>query len=782
MDGAFGGRREDRRLVTGAGRYTDDWSLPGQVYGHFVRSDRAHAEILGIDLEAARATPGVIAILTVEDMKRAGVSMPPPTPAPAARTALPIRTPAREVLAGRRVLHVGQPVALVVAETALAAQDAAEAVFVDYRELPCIVDPEFALSGAAPDLHPEVPGNLCFEYEYGDAAAAEAAFAAAAHVARVKLVSQRLAGNPMEPKACIASFDAQTGSFDIYCPTQGLSMTRALFARGLGFPEERIRLHALDVGGAFGVRIEAYPEYLALACAARDLGRPVKWVASRSETIVSDFHGRALKLAGELALAEDGTFLAARYGWIVDAGAYPSTSGALVNTIGPSSYMVGLYRTPVIHGLHRVALTNTLPTTPYRGSARPSVSYLVERLVDEAAHGMGIDPVELRRRNLLPREAFPYRTPLGSVYDSGDPPGLLETAVRAADVAGFAGRRARSEARGRLRGLGVSLFVESAGGGRSPREEAAIRFGLDGGIVIHTMSGASGQGHETVFPEVVGRILGIPAGEITLRASDPAGPPLQGDGSVGSRSVMAHGGALAVAAEEVVRKGRLLAADRLEVSAADLDFVEGRYRVAGTDLSVGLREIVRLHAGAGEHPLDTIGHVASSQTFPSGAHVAEVEIDPETGVAEVVAYIAVDDCGTVINPVLVEGQVQGGVMQAFGQVFGEHCVYEEATGQLLTGSFMDYYMPRATAAHPFVAIDHPVPSPNNPLGAKGVGEAGTTGALPALANAVIDALRPFGIDHLDMPYTPFRLWGAIRDAKRARNDNPCEWRRPDDGQ
>lgn len=767
MGGQFAGRREDRRLVTGAGRYTDDWFLPGQIHGHFVRSDRAHAEILGMDLDAARAMPGVIAILTAGDMKRAGIALPLPNPAPAAKSDSPIRTPVRDVLADRRVLHVGQPVALVVAEDATAAQDAAEAVLVDYRELPCVIDPEFALSGEAPELHAEVPGNLCFEYEYGDAAAAEAAFASAAHVARVKLVSQRLAGNPMEPKACIASFDAGTGSFDIYCPTQGLSMTRVLFARGLRIPEERIRLHAPDVGGAFGVRIEAYPEYLALALAAKTLGRPVKWVSSRSETILSDFHGRALKLMGELALAEDGTFLAARYTWIVDAGAYPSTSGAVVNTIGPSSYMVGLYRTPVIHGLHRVALTNTVPTTPYRGSARPSVSYLVERLVDEAAHTIGIDPVELRRRNLLPKEAFPYRTPVGSVYDSGDPPGLLETAVRAADLGGFPARRAQSEARGRLRGLGVSLFVESAGGGRSPREEAAIRFGADGGILIHTMSGASGQGHETVFPEVVGSILGIPAEEITLRASDPAGPPLQGDGSVGSRSVMAHGGALSVAVDEVVRKGRALAADHLEVSAADLDFVGGRYLVAGTDLSIGLRDLVRLHAGAGEHPLDTVGHVVSPQSFPSGAHVAEVEIDPETGEAEVVAYVAVDDCGRVINPVLVEGQLQGGVMQAFGQVFGEHCLYDEATGQLLTGSFMDYYMPRATAAHPFVAIDHSVPSPNNPLGAKGVGEAGTTGALPALANAVIDALRPFGIDHLDMPYTPFRLWSAIRDAKRA---------------
>lgn len=761
MNHSYDGRREDRRLVTGHGRYTADWYLPGEVFAYFVRSDHARADIAEIETTAALAMPGVLAVLTGEDIERAGIKLAPPTPAPDRAGIQPIKIPDREVLARRRVCYVGQPVALVIAEQARQAQDAAEALNIRYHDLPAIVDAEEALAEDAAELDPNVPGNLCFEYEYGEKEATDVAFATAAHVTQVRLESQRLIGNPMEPKACVAAFNEETGVFDIYCPTQGLSMIRDRFAEGLGVPEEQVRIHAHDVGGGFGVRIEAYPEYLALALAARMTRRPVKWISTRSETMLSDFHGRGLTLYGELALAADGTFLAIRHRWIVNAGAYPSTSGALVTTIGPSIYLVGPYRTPLIHGIHKVALTNTVPTTPYRGSARPSVSYVIERLIDEAAHEMGIDRFELRRRNLLGREAFPYRTPVGSVYDSGDPIGLLDTAAEAANLEGFPRRRAESEKNDKLRGLGVSVFIESAGGGRVPREETAIRFSKDGSATIYTLSGASGQGHETIFPMIVAETLGISADLITLQASVPQGPKLNGDGSVGSRSAMSHGSSLMATAREVIGKGMPLAASYLGVQESALTFRDGLYVASHLNRSVGLLELVQMAGSEQASPLDAVASVPSPQNFPSGAHICEVEVDPRTGEYQVVSYVAVDDCGNVISPVLVEGQVHGGVMQGFGQVFGEHCIYDES-GQLVTGSFMDYFMPRADSSFPMHVIDYPVPSPTNLLGAKGVGEAGTTGALPCFANAIIDAMRPLGVNHLDLPYTPYRLWQAMQ--------------------
>lgn len=752
--------------MTGRGRYTADWYFPGEICGYFVRSDRARADILSLDTAAAMEMPGVLAVLTGEDIERAGMELPPPTPAPARAGIQAIKIPDREILARRRATYVGQPIALVVAERPRQAQDAAEVVTVHYRDLRAVVDAEEALAEGAVELDPNVPGNLCFEYEYGDRDGTDQAFAAATHITRIRLESQRLVGNPMEPKACIASFDRATGRFDIYCPTQGLSMIRDRFALALGIPEEQLRIHAHDVGGGFGVRIEAYPEYLALALAAKVTERPVKWVATRSETIVSDFHGRGLTLYGELALAADGTFLAIRHRWIVNAGAYPSTSGALVTTIGPSIYLVGPYRTPLIHGVHKVALTNTVPTTPYRGSARPSVSYVIERLIDEAAHEMGIDRFELRRRNLLRKEAFPYCTPVGSMYDSGDPVGLLDTAVSVADTKTFSKRREESEKRGRLRGLGVSVFIESAGGGRVPREEAAIRFLQDGSVKIYTLSGSSGQGHETVFPLIVAETLGVPTELVELKASVPDGPSLTGDGSVGSRSLMSHGSALAATAQEVIRKGSSLAAAHLDVPEGIVTFRDGLYVVPSLNRSVGLLELVRMSASEQGCPLDTTSSVPSPQTFPSGAHICEVEIDPRTGECRILSYVAVDDCGNVISQVLVEGQVHGGVMQGVGQVLGEHCLYD-GNGQLVTGSFMDYFMPRADASFPIEVVDYPVPSPSNLLGAKGVGEAGTTGALPCVANAVIDAMRPLGVSRLDLPYTPYRLWQALQSGPHA---------------
>jgi carbon-monoxide dehydrogenase large subunit len=755
----FRGRREDDRLLTGQGRYTADWSLPGQLYGCFLRSDRAHADIVSLNERPALDTPGVVSVLTGKET--ADLKTPPPMVRYPGRGGSAIKVPHRDILARGRVRYVGQEVALVVADSPQAAQDAAEAIEVEYRDLDVVVDAEAALAPGAPRLHADIPGNLAFDYEYGNEQAAADALKGAAHVTRLTLDSTRVAGTPMEPKACVASYDAATQTFDVYAASQGKGMMLPSFAAILGVPAEKIRLHALDVGGGFGIRSDAYPEYCALMIAARKLGRPVKWVGSRFETIVSDYHGRGAKLSGELGLDRDGRFVALRVNWVVNAGACLSQPGPLINTLNPSTHAINAYRIAALYGRHRLALTNTTSTTAYRGAGRPNVSYLVERLVDEAARETGIDRVELRRRNLIPKDAFPYKTPAGSTYDSGDPPGELEKALKLSDWNSFPARRESSRKKNRLRGIGLSMFIEPSGGGASPKEEAAIKFGASGEAELHVLSGASGQGHETMFPRIVAEVLGMDSGTITLKASDPDGPPLAGGGTVGSRSMMSHGGALVATARRVVEKGRELAAKDLEVSPADIEFREGRYTVKGTDLAMPFSDVVKKHGSA----LDTKDSIPTPVAFPGGAHVAEVEIDPETGEVEVVRYVAVDDCGRILSHALVEGQLHGGIVQGLGQVFSEQVVYDES-GQLLTGSFMDYAMPRPEILKSIELHDHSVPSPSNPLGVKGAGEAGTTGALPAVANAVIDALRPRGIHHLDFPYSAARVWEALRSAKR----------------
>ncbi|HWM43696.1 MAG TPA: xanthine dehydrogenase family protein molybdopterin-binding subunit [Burkholderiales bacterium] len=752
---AFKGRREDDRLLTGRGQYTADWNLPGQLYGCFLRSDRAHAEIVSLNTKAAFGFPGVKAMLTGEDT--AGFKTPPPMVTYPGKGGAMIKVPHRDVLARKRVRYVGQEVALVVATSAAAAQDAAEAIEIEYRDLPAVVDAEAALEPGAPQLHDEIPGNLSFDYEYGDEKAAAEAFARAAHVTRLKLDSTRVSGTPMEPKACVVAYDAASGTYDVYASTQGMAMMLPNFAAITGTPADRIRIHARDVGGGFGIRSQAYPEYCALMLAAKKLGKPVKWVGSRFETIVSDHHGRAARLEGELALDREGRFLGLRIRWVVNAGAFLSQPGPLINTRNPASHAINVYRIPALYGRHLLALTNTTSTTAYRGAGRPNISYLVERLVDEAARELDLDRTEIRQRNFIPKEAFPYKTPVGSIYDSGDPAGEFEEALEKSDWHGFESRRKESERKGKLRGIGCAVFCEPSGAGAAPKEEAVIKFGDSGNATLHVLAGPSGQGHETVLPQVVGEILGISAENITLKASDPSGPALVGGGTVGSRSMMSHGGALAATAREVIRKGIDLAARALEASAADIDFEAGRFRVKGTDLSIALTELARRYAGE----LDSRGSIPTPTAYPGGAHVAEVEIDRATGEVEVVRYVAVDDCGRVLNHVLLDGQLHGGIVQGLGQALMEHCVYDRESGQLLTGSFMDYAMPRPEILTRVELYDHSVPSPSNPLGVKGAGEAGTTGALPAVANAVIDALRPLGIHHLDFPFSPARVWAAI---------------------
>jgi carbon-monoxide dehydrogenase large subunit len=757
VSSSFSGRREDPRLLKGEGRYTADWNFPGQLYGAFLRSDRAHARIAAMNTDAARAMPGVVAVFTGEDVKH--FKTPPAQVKAPGRGGQLIKVPERQILARDRVRYVGQEVALAVASTPAAAQDAAEAIDVQYEELPVVVDGAQALESQAPLLHESVPGNLAFDYVYGDEAAAAEAIAKAAHVTRLTLDSTRVSGNPMEPKACVVVYEPATDSYDVYASSQGMSMMLPNFAAITGTPAERIRLHARDVGGGFGVRSQAYPEYCALMHAAKVLGKPVKWVGSRFETIVSDHHGRAAELRGELALDRDGRFIGLRLDWICNSGAYLSQAGPIINTLNPSTHAINVYRIPALYGRHRLALTNTTPITAYRGAGRPNVSYLIERLVDEAARETGIDRVEIRRRNFIPKEAFPYKTPAGSTYDSGNPPGYLEDALKHSDWAGFAQRKKESERRGKLRGIGCAVFVEPSGGSAGGPEQAAIKFGESGNPSLYVLSGPSGQGHETVFPELVAQEFGIAAESIELHASDPAGPKLIGLGTIGSRSMMAHGSALVATARAAVKKGLALAAKELEVAPADLEFAQGKYRVKGTDLSISFQQVARRY----HRELDSLEGIAGPLSFPGGAHVAEVEIDPDTGVIDIVNYVAVDDCGRVINHVLLEGQTFGGIVQGIGQVLIEHCVYDE-TGQLLTGSFMDYAMPRPEILTSAKLYEHCVPSPTNLLGAKGAGEAGTTGAIPTLANAVIDALRPLGIHHLDFPYSPARIWQAITHA------------------
>ena len=757
---SFDGRREDLRLVTGRGRYTADAALAGQAAAHFLRSDRAHAKIVRINTARALASAGVIDVLTGADALAAGWKGLPAMAFFKGVGGSSLLVPVRHALAHDRVRFVGEPVAIIVGETDYIAQDAAELIEVEYEDLPVLVEAAAAGAAGAMRIHDDVPDNLAFDYEYGDRAATARAMATAAHVVRARVRAQRIAGSPMEPKSCLACYDADSGMFALYAPSQGTTDLKNALAQITGLPAERFRVHSDDVGGGFGVRNELYPEFLAVMLAARKTARPVKWTGTRAETIFGDHHGRAADLSGELALDRDGRFLALQVEWLVNIGAFCSNAGPLINTVAaPTSSAISLYNIGAVHGRHRLVLTNTTPTTAYRGAGRPNVAYLWERLVEEAAAVTGIDSVALRQRNVLRKDMFPLRTPTNSNYDSADPARLLATAVQAADWSGFAARRKDAARRGRLRGIGLALFLEPSGG--VGKEQVEIRIQSGGRLAMYCNAGPSGQGHETVFPMLVADVLGIAADNIELRYNDVAAPRLAGTGSFGSRSLISHGSALHAAAKEIVEKGRKLAASEFEVGAGDVAFENGRYKVAGTDLALSLQSLIERGWNGAQHPLDTNTTIDLAAAFPSGAHVAEVEIDPETGELEVVNYVAADDCGTIYNHTLVEGQLHGGLMQGLGQVLGEHIVYDTESGQLLSGSFMDYAMPRADNLPPVTLLDCGAPSPANPLGAKGVGEAGATGSVPALANAVLHALEPLGVRSLDMPYTPDRIWRAI---------------------
>jgi aerobic carbon-monoxide dehydrogenase large subunit len=754
------GRLEDYRMLTGRGRYVSDWNLPGQAYAHFVRSDRPHARIVAIDASGALDMPGVIAVFTGEDVAAAGLKSLPSAVPVKGRGGADMLKPERPALAQGKVRFVGEPVAMVVAETALQAADAADAVLVEYDDLPAVVRAEQALDTGAPQLFDAVPRNCVFDYEAGDEQAATEAFRGAAKVVKLTVDNTRVIGNPMEPRACLAHYDEAKDLHVLYACTQGVAGMRGQLATVLGVPPERVRVAAEEVGGGFGVRFNIYPEYCAAVMAARRLKRPVKWTGSRSEVFLSDEQARDVVSTGELALDASGRFLGMRLDFVANLGAYLCPTGPFINTIGIVNAM-GVYDVKAIYSRAQLVVTNTAPMAAYRGAGRPVMSYLLERLVDQAAYELGMDPAELRRRNLIPKDKLPYRIASGYEYDSGDFPGVLEKALREADWQGFEARRAQSERRGRLRGRGLSAYIEATGAGFAPVDQVELRFAADGTLTLLAPTHNHGQGHETTYAQVVSSVLGVPMERIRLSTGDP-NEFFLGNATGGSRSLLAVGSVLQLGAREVVEKGKRLAADELEAAVEDIAFEDGSYRIEGTDRAISLEALARKHPQAMSLRYEN----KFGATFPNGCHVAEVEIDRETGEAEIVSYLACDDAGNVINHQIVEGQMQGGVTQGAGQVFNELAIYDKDTGQLLTGSFMDYAMPRAVLVNGLRIIEHPVPTQLNPLGAKGVGEAGVTGSLPALMNAVLDALRSAGVKHFDMPATPHRVWSALRAASR----------------
>jgi carbon-monoxide dehydrogenase large subunit len=752
------GRLEDDRMLTGRGRYVSDWNLPGQAYAHFARSDRAHAEIVAIAKEAALRHPGVLALFTGEDIKGELKSLPCALPVKG-RGGMELIHPGRPALAQDRVRFAGDAVALVVAESPAAAQDAAELLEIEYRDLPAVVRARDAITRGAPLVHDSVPGNIVMDYESGNDAAAGQAFEKAARVVELDVDISRVVGNPMEPRACLAAFEPASGQYHLYACTQGAAIMRNQLSAVLGVPPEKIRVIAEEVGGGFGVRFNLYPEYCAALFAARRLGRPVKWIGSRSEVFLADEQARDVRARGALALDGQGKILGMRFDMLANLGAYLAPTGPFINTIGIVNCLSGVYDVPAAYARIRLALTNTAPMAAYRGAGRPIMSYALERLVEHAAHELGMDPAELRRRNFI--RDFPYRIAAGFEYDCGDFEGVLDQALAAADWRGFAERRKSSEASGKLRGRGMSTYIEATGAGFAPQDQIEMRWSEDAStLTLYAPTHSHGQGHETTYAQIVSRVLGIPLDAIRLRT---AGPDfyISGNATGGSRSLLAVGSVLLLGAQELVKQGLAAAAELLEASAADIEFKDGHYRIKGTDRKIALQRLAQARPGE----LDIAYANKFGACFPNGCHIAEVEIDPASGETQIVSYVACDDAGNVINHQIVEGQVQGGIAQGAGQALTELAVYDPDSGQLLTGSFMDYAMPRPGDVQGLRILEHPVPTTLNPLGAKGVGEAGVTGSLPALMNAVVDALRSRGVRRFEMPATPQRVWQALHAAQ-----------------
>ncbi|MDR3421260.1 MAG: xanthine dehydrogenase family protein molybdopterin-binding subunit [Xanthobacteraceae bacterium] len=772
-------RVEDPQLLRGHGRFVADITLPGELHCVLLRSPHAHARILRIDSVTAAGRPGIAAVFTGADMAADDVGPMAPFWAIQSADGTPMAEPPRFALARGTVRHVGEAVAALIAESADQARDAAELVQVDYEPLPAIVDAKAAMRKKAPLLHESAPSNVCFRFARGDEAAVGKAFAGAAHIVRLDLINNRLIGAAIEPRAVIADGSAG-GKLTLYCATQVPHLIRRAVSEQLKLPQTAIRLVAPDVGGGFGYKGKHYPEETLVAWAARRLRRPIKWIATRSESFLSDNQGRDHQTHAELALDSEGHFLALRVDTIANLGAYVSTFGAAIPSAIYTALLAGVYRTPAIAIRSTGVFTNTSPTDAYRGAGRPEACYVLERLADEAADMLKLDRAEIRRRNLIPADAMPYKTPIGPVYDCGNFPKVFARLLEIAGYDGFAQRRRTAARTARLRGFGIACYVESSGvapsrfatalGARIGFFEAAtIRVQPDGSVQALVGTHNHGQGHATTFAQIISSRFGIPLSSIEIIEGDTDRVPF-GSGTFGSRSIAVGGSAIDNAAAKIIEKGKRIAAHLLEASAADMTFGNGVFSIAGTDRRVTLREVARVAYIPKAYPAelelglaDTAVYDPPAFAWSNGAHACEVEIDRDTGEIRVIGYWGVDDVGTVINPMIVEGQIQGGVAQGLGQALRERCVYDLDTGQLLSGSLMDYALPRASDMPVIVSeLDESQPCTHNPLGAKGCGEAGSIGAPAAIVNAVLDALRPLGVTDVQLPLTSESVWQAIR--------------------
>jgi aerobic carbon-monoxide dehydrogenase large subunit len=772
--GASVKRREDIRLLTGRGRYAEDVNAPGQVYAAFVRSPHAHADVISLDGKPALAIAGVLGVFSGRDLGADGVGPIPTLIAERgggikSRDGSSFAEPTWHPLAIDRVRHVGEPIAIVVGASAAAARDAAEAVRVRYAEKPAVVDAVAALASGAPRLHDGVASNRAYDWECGDSETTARAIASAAHVTRLTLVDNRLVTCFLEPRAALAEWDAASGRYTLHAGLQSVHQLAANLARVLGVAADRVRCVTGDVGGGFGSKIQVYPEYVALAWAARRLGRPVKWVSTRSEGFASDVQSRDQLLRGELALDAAGRIIALRVHSTTNLGAYVAPSIPISTLSNMERMISGLYAIPTIHLRVDGAVTNTVPINVYRGVGRIECVYTVERLVERAARETGRDRVALRRANMV--RTFPYRTATGAVYDSGDYVARLDEALEVSDVGGFAARRAESARRGRLRGLGIGPYLEGTGG--VPQEFAEVRVLPEGVVEVPIGALSQGQGHETVFAQVVAERLGVPFDSVRIVMGD-TDRVARGIGTFASRSMVRAGSAAVEASDGLIATGRTMAARLLEAAAGDIEYGDGAFRVVGTDRAIGIFDVARA-AAAGRLPAElgtTLGaarmHENPAFAFANGCEVCEVEVDPETGSVLIIALTVVDDSGRSVNPMIVHGQMHGAVAQGIGQALTERCAYDPTTGQLLSGSFLDYAIPRADELPSISVTSRDVPSPTNPLGVKGAGEGGTVGAPGAVIHAILDALAPLGVSHVDMPATPEAVWRAIEEARRLR--------------
>ena len=783
--GASVRRKEDQRFLNGRGNYTDDINRPGQTYASIKRSDRPHAKIISIDTTAAKAAPGVLAVFIGADLAAEEIGGLPCGWQIHNKDGTPMAEPAHPVLAVGKVRHVGDPIAVVIAETRGQAKDAAELLVIEFEDLPAVAGVRDAIAPGAPAVHDDAPGNICYDWHLGDKAMVDAAFASAAKIVRLDLLNNRLIPNAMEPRSAIGEFDVNSGDYTLYTTSQNPHVIRLLMgAFVLHIPENKLRVVAPDVGGGFGSKIYHYAEEAIVTWASAKVRRPVKWTAERTESFMSDAHGRDHDSTAEMAIDQEGHFLALKVHTLCNMGAYLSTFAPAVPTYLYATLLAGVYKTPAIYVEVKAVFTNTVPVDAYRGAGRPEAAFLVERLVDAVAKDTGIDKIELRRKNFIPSDAFPYQTPVALQYDSGDYTATLNAGLKAADYAGFEARRVAAAARGKLRGIGVSTYVEACGiapsavvgslGARAGLYEVAnIRVHPTGSVTVFTGTHSHGQGHETTLAQLVCDQLGVPLAQVEIVHGDTAKIPF-GMGTYGSRSLAVGGTAMVKAMDKIIAKGKKIAAHLMEASVEDIEFKDNVFSVAGTDKTKTLTDISLAAYIPHNYPIEelepgldeTAFYDPKNFTFPGGCHICEVEIDPETGVTTVINFCAVDDVGRVINPMIVEGQIQGGVAQGIGQALLEAAIYDES-GQLLSGSMMDYTMPRADDLPNITVGTEVTLCTHNPLGVKGCGEVGAIGSPPAVINALVDALKGYGVRHINMPATPQKIWSILQAGQPA---------------